>query len=88
MSGEQVIIRQVSDWEREQLSYLQALGLVPGTHVTLLERAPFGGPLTLQLGQKTVAIACAVAQEIGVASASLTRFLGKIGTTFEGESQS
>jgi DtxR family Mn-dependent transcriptional regulator len=64
--GESVIVRQVSDWDREQLSYLTDLGLMPGTAVTVLDRAPFDGPLTLKVADTTVALSRAMAEEIGV----------------------
>jgi len=64
--GQEVIIRQVSDWEPEQLTYLQELGLVPGAKVVVQNKAPFEGPLTLSVGSNTVAIAPTIAREIGV----------------------
>jgi DtxR family Mn-dependent transcriptional regulator len=64
--GESVIVRQVSDWDREQLSYLTDLGLIPGTAVTVLDRAPFDGPLTLKVADTTVALSRVMAGEIGV----------------------
>jgi len=64
--GREVIIRQVSDWEPEQLTYLQELGLVPGAKVVVQNKAPFEGPLTLKVGSNTVAIAPTIAREIGV----------------------
>lgn len=64
--GREVTIRQVSDWEPEQLTYLQELGLVPGAKVVVQNKAPFEGPLTLNVGSNTVAIAPTIAREIGV----------------------
>ena len=64
--GSPVVIRQVSDWDRDQLSYLQSLGLLPGVEVEVLEHAPFDGPLTLKLGDKVIALAQDIAQTIGV----------------------
>ena len=40
---------QVSDDDAERLRYLAGLGLVPGVEVTLLERAPFDGPIRLRV---------------------------------------
>jgi len=51
---------------QERLSYLRELGLVPGTTIRIVEKAPFGGPLTIQIGDKTVAIAREIAPHIGV----------------------
>jgi DtxR family Mn-dependent transcriptional regulator len=46
--GETVEIRRVDEGEPERLRYLAALGLVPGVVVTLLDRQPFGGPVTVE----------------------------------------
>lgn len=64
--GETVVIRQVSDWEREQLQYLQSLGLIPGAEIEIIERAPFDGPLTIKLDDRVFALAQDIAQTIGV----------------------
>lgn len=66
--GQTVIIRQVRDWEPEELHYLRQLGLMPGTEVTVAMVAPFEGPLTLDVDGKSVAIAQDIAQKIGVSS--------------------
>jgi len=41
---------QVSDDDAERLRYLGELGLVPGVQVTVLERAPYDGPIRLRVG--------------------------------------
>lgn len=46
------VVTHVSDAESDRLRYLVALGLVPGTRVVVLERAPFGGPLHLRVARK------------------------------------
>lgn len=48
--GQQAVIRRVSDDDAEQLRYLATLGLVPGAPVCVRERAPFGGPLQIHVG--------------------------------------
>ena len=50
------VVTHVSDRQAEKLRYLVTLGLVPGARVALLERAPFGGPLTVRIGRKRSAI--------------------------------
>jgi DtxR family Mn-dependent transcriptional regulator len=67
-AGQTVMVRQVSDWDQDRLRYLCNLGLVPGIEITLIEVAPFHGPLTLQISEKNVAIARDLAQEIRVSS--------------------
>ena len=64
--GQTVTIRQVSDWETEELRYLRQLGLMPGIEVTISTIAPFDGPLTLDVDGQNVALARDLAQKIGV----------------------
>jgi len=64
--GQTVTIRQVSDWETEELRYLRQLGLMPGIEVTVSTIAPFDGPLTLDVDGQNVALARDLAQKIGV----------------------
>ena len=64
--GETVTIRQVSDWKRDELRYIRELGLVPGVRVVLLNKAPFDGPLTIQIGESVLAISRDIAGDIGV----------------------
>src|SRR5881296_3928150 len=47
--GETAEIRRVDEREPERLRYLAALGLVPGVVVTLRDRQPFGGPVTVEV---------------------------------------
>jgi len=44
-------ILRVSDQNPEKLCYLGKLGLYPDTQVEVLERAPFGGPLRVRIGE-------------------------------------
>ena len=46
--GETVEIRRVDEREPERLRYLGELGLVPGVVVTVRDRQPFGGPVTVE----------------------------------------
>lgn len=41
---------RVSDDDAPRLRYLGELGLTPGSEVSVLERAPFGGPVRLKVG--------------------------------------
>lgn len=47
--GNVVRIRQVGDRDPERLRYLAELGVTPGADVRVVARAPFGGPITLQI---------------------------------------
>ncbi len=44
------VLRVLTDEDSARLRYLGELGLQPGAELTLLERAPFGGPLRLRVG--------------------------------------
>ena len=46
--GAEGVVRRVSDDDAALLRYLTALALIPGARVRVVERAPFGGPLTLE----------------------------------------
>jgi DtxR family Mn-dependent transcriptional regulator len=46
--GAEGIVRRVSDDDAALLRYLATLTLIPGARVRVIERAPFGGPLTLE----------------------------------------
>src|SRR5712691_6391413 len=46
--GEMIEIRRVDESQPDRLRYLASLGLRPGVVVTLLDRQPFGGPVTLE----------------------------------------
>jgi DtxR family Mn-dependent transcriptional regulator len=51
--GSELIISRVNTHDAEKLAYLGDLGLTPGRRFTLVSRAPFSGPLTLQLDGET-----------------------------------
>ncbi len=48
--GERAVLRQVGDDDAERLRYLKSVGLVPMVEVTLVDRQPFGGPMTVRIG--------------------------------------
>lgn len=49
--GTRARVVRVGDEDAEMLRYLDELGLRPGVAVTLADRAPFGGPLTVRIGK-------------------------------------
>src|SRR5256885_8558239 len=49
--GQAALILRVSDQNPEKLCYLGQLGLYPETRVQVVERAPFGGPLRILVGE-------------------------------------
>jgi DtxR family Mn-dependent transcriptional regulator len=53
-AGSRAIVSRVpDDADSELLRYLGELGLTPGTEFTVLEVAPFDGPITLDIGEST-----------------------------------
>ncbi len=50
--GATVHVRLVGDDDAERLRYLKSIGLVPMTEVTVMDKQPFGGPITLRLAGK------------------------------------
>jgi DtxR family Mn-dependent transcriptional regulator len=48
--GQQWTISRANSHDEDKLKYLDQLGLKPGTSFTLLERAPFKGPIQLEVG--------------------------------------
>jgi DtxR family transcriptional regulator, Mn-dependent transcriptional regulator len=47
--GESGMLRRVASRDASVLRYLSQLKLTPGCHVRLVDRAPFNGPITLEL---------------------------------------
>lgn len=50
-AGETAQILRISDQNSEKLCYLGRLGLYPEVRIQLVERAPFGGPLRVRVGE-------------------------------------
>lgn len=49
--GQPARVSRITDQAPEKLRYLGQLGLYPETRVQVLERAPFGGPVRLRIGE-------------------------------------
>lgn len=48
--NDRAIVRQVGDDDSERLRYLKTLGLTPMTPISVIDRKPFGGPITIRVG--------------------------------------
>lgn len=68
--GEEAEVLCITDEDTEFLRYLSELGMRPGARVCLQARAPFNGPLTVRVDQKTHAIGRDVADRVRVAGTS------------------
>jgi len=51
-TGIDLEITRVRTRESDRLEYMAALGLLPGTHLQVLHKAPFNGPLQLKVGSE------------------------------------
>ncbi|HTU82103.1 MAG TPA: metal-dependent transcriptional regulator [Candidatus Acidoferrales bacterium] len=65
--GERAVVSGVSEEIPEMLRYLGEVGLRPGTQVRVVEKAPLGGPLTIELGDRQHAISLELARMVMVA---------------------
>jgi DtxR family transcriptional regulator, Mn-dependent transcriptional regulator len=64
--GEAAVVRQVPDGDPSLLRYLGDLGLVPEAGVAMVEKAPFGGPLTVDVSGTRHALGVELASRIRV----------------------
>lgn len=69
-TGRRAKVVRVGDENDELLRYLGSLGIRPGVAVTLVDRAPFEGPLTVRVGQAQHQIGHALAARILVEGAT------------------
>ena len=51
--GSDLVISRVNTHDVDKLAYLGEMGITPGRHIMLISRAPFKGPLQLQLDGET-----------------------------------
>ncbi len=65
--NQQYIVSRVKDQDPELLRYLEKIGLLPGVKITIKEKAPFEGPITLLIEDTEQAIGNGVARNIFVA---------------------
>lgn len=62
--GEPAVVRRVSDDSGERLRYLAELGIVPGTELQVVDRAPFDGPITVTVGADQRVLGAGLAREV------------------------
>lgn len=54
--GQSSSVRRIPERHSEILEYLDSCGIVPGVHLTVLDQAPFGGPMTIRLKMQPVSL--------------------------------
>ncbi|MEP6762745.1 MAG: metal-dependent transcriptional regulator [Gemmatimonadaceae bacterium] len=62
--GQRARMVLVSDKNAELLRYLADIALQPGTEVTVTNRAPFDGPITLLVGKKELMVGAPLASQV------------------------
>lgn len=65
-SGQKVVVSYLSDADAELLDYLETIGLLPGSAVSVKEKAPFNGPLTVEVEDENHVIGHQVATHVFV----------------------
>ena len=60
--GHTVELRRVDESQAERLRYIGSIGLTPGVEVTVVERQPFQGPMTVRVAGETHVIGHELAQ--------------------------
>jgi DtxR family Mn-dependent transcriptional regulator len=64
--GAAAVLRRVKTEDRDKLRYLAEQGLVPGVRLTLVNRAPFNGPLRIRVGAQDHVLGTELAQALRV----------------------
>jgi DtxR family Mn-dependent transcriptional regulator len=64
--GRPARVIRVSDEDAGMLRYLAEMGIVPGVLLTVEGREPFGGPITLRLGDATRSVGPELAGHVRV----------------------
>jgi DtxR family Mn-dependent transcriptional regulator len=64
--GAEAVVGRVDDRDDALLRFLAARGLVPEAQVTVLGHAPFGGPISVRVGERVVDVPPAAAHAVHV----------------------
>jgi DtxR family Mn-dependent transcriptional regulator len=62
--GEAAEVRRVDTSQPDRLRYLEHSGLTPGTRLTVLQRQPFSGPISIRIAPKSRIIGHELAQQV------------------------
>lgn len=64
--GEIYVVSRANTHDEEKLRYLDTLGVKPGVHLRLIERAPFNGPLQIEANGRSCFIGHELAEVVRV----------------------
>jgi DtxR family Mn-dependent transcriptional regulator len=65
-AGATGVLARVSDTDPEMLRYLAARGIAPGARFEVIERQPFGGPLSVRFGEAVLMLGGELAEAMSV----------------------
>lgn len=68
--GDELMVGRVIDQNPELLRYLEKVGLIPGVTIKIIEKAPFKGPISVDISGRVQAIGHEVGLNIFVISAN------------------
>lgn len=66
--GQELVISRVNTHDGDKLQYLDTLGLRPGSRIKLIARAPFNGPIQLEVDNQPQVIGHELAGVLRVCS--------------------
>jgi DtxR family Mn-dependent transcriptional regulator len=75
--GERAAVAQISEISQELLAYLDQIGIRPGTVLTMVEAAPFEGPLTFEGEGGLVTVGREVAAHVRVCEPSQAAWINR-----------
>ena len=58
------MVGRVRDQNPELLRYLEQQGVLPGVELTIIEKAPFDGPISLEIDSEVISLGFSSAQNI------------------------
>jgi DtxR family Mn-dependent transcriptional regulator len=67
-AGTSVEVRQVEEDQPDRLRYIASVGLRPGVHLTVVDRQPFQGPITIEVAGQIHVIGSELGQVVRCAS--------------------
>lgn len=69
-AGDRAVVARISEHDSAVLRYVDELGLRPGAEVRIAERAPFGGPITIEVDGAVRIVGPSLAAEVLVSPAT------------------
>jgi ferrous iron transport protein A len=72
-TGSSAVIQDIPAGHDEHITRLRELGLVPGTRIRLVRRAPFGDPIEVAVRGSRLAMRRSEAQHIRVVQDTMTK---------------